>query len=196
MRIFISCQFVNKDLLNCTASSKSGDRTRSRLFGHEGSSGMELSSLLTESPSYSTIERYYTPSGDEICGETLIFSQVLQKCVVKCIYPLYKEDEITILYAIAAVFGYIGFLGNFFVCFTGLFRPSMRRYPNSNAYFLCFFSALSCFAGIWENLLGLRYVFCDDNVNSGSVNNWACVVDCLFFSIDLSHVLFRLFQFI
>ena len=114
------------------------------------------------------------------CPETLTYSNHLQKCVVECIYPVYTVQETTALYVVLAVLAYIGFFLNYFYCFTGLFRPSMRTYPNSNSFNLSLFGGLSSFSTIWTSLLGFRYVYCDDNVSLATIDNWACVIECNF----------------
>lgn len=114
----------------------------------------------------------------ENCPETLVFSLVQQRCVIECIPPIFTTAETNSLLVLQTVLGYIGFGVNYFYCFTAILRPSMRRYPNSNSFNIALFGGLSCLSAIWTSLLGYRYVYCDDNISTATIKNWACVVEC------------------
>ena len=109
------------------------------------------------------------------CPDTLAWSTKEQFCLLECIFPLYSDNELESLFIVDRVFGCIGFLLCYFYCFTALFRPSMQRFPNSNALYIIFSFMVLYVSVLLPFILGSRYVFCDDDVTPGS-DNWACII--------------------
>ena|SRR3990167_2758608 len=116
------------------------------------------------------------------CPDTLIWSNTHQACVIECIFPIFTDNQMLALRITSAILGFTSFSVCYFYCFTGLLRPKMRQSPNNISYTLIFFMLIWSLSTLWENFLGWRYVFCNNNVEQGTRENWACAVDGEIFS--------------
>lgn len=109
------------------------------------------------------------------CPDTLAWSNKRDDCLLECVFPFYPQWETETLFIIDQTLAVIGFTLCYFYCFTGLFRPLMTKFPNSNLFHLHFSLGLMAMGILFPLILGRRYVFCDSNTEIGN-DNWACVV--------------------
>jgi len=132
-----------------------------------------LSSLYAESSSSDVVELPVYKEGH--CPDTLAWSDEFDTCSIRCIFPVFSEDETQALFIVDGVLACIGFLLCYFYCITTLFRPVMQQFPNSNIFFMHFSMMIVMVSIIIPFFLGPRYVFCDTNTTPGQYN-WACVL--------------------
>lgn len=128
--------------------------------------------------SYSSDYEYqYIPEySKDNCPDSLAWSSDTNSCEIECIYPFYSNTEVNVVFVITSTLSIIGFLMCYFYCFTGLFRPVMLKFPNSNIFFLLFSAGIFCMSSLFPLILGRRYVFCDTNTKEAGQDNWACSI--------------------
>ena len=108
------------------------------------------------------------------CPDSLAWSDEEEMCLLRCLYNYYSEDQLLAVSVVTKILAVISFLLCYFFCFTALFRPVMRSFPNSNIFFLHFSFMIASSSVLLPLILGDRYVYCDSNTEPGS-ENWACV---------------------
>lgn len=138
---------------------------------------------------YTTLEREYTSEFEYIpdivnypsdgCPDRLSYSRDVGFCILGCVYPLLQEWEETAIDIIGYICGTAAFFVCYFYCLTGVIRPIMLKFPNTNIYHMMLSLMIMSIPSFFPIFLGEEYVYCDTYTDYGN-DNWACKLSGMF----------------